>query len=122
MVAEKDKQPTISYWVKGEYVRKHSNIHGKHILVYRASKHVIAKQPIVSRDEFQKYVRKISIEYENGSVNTIADKLDEKFGTGCHYARSYAKSSQYDLYCRFSDKYECGFKLPSGSFVIAWRR
>jgi len=122
MVAEKDKQPAISYWVKGSYVRKHKNICGKHILVYRACRHTDAKEPIVSKSKFESFIKKISIEYENGSVNTIADKMDNKFGDGCHYARSSTKKPQYDIYCRFSDKYECGFKLPSGSYIIAWRR
>ena len=122
IVAEKDKQPTISYWVKGQYVRKHKNICGKHILVYRACKHIQAKEPILSQSKFESYIKKISIEYENNSVNKIADLMDNKFGDGCHFARSTTKKPAYDIYCRFSDKYECGFKLPSGSYVIAWRR
>ena len=35
MVAERGKQPAMSYWVKGEYVRKHRDIAGKHIIAWR---------------------------------------------------------------------------------------
>ena len=116
------KQPAISYWVKGDYVRKHKDIAGKHILVYRACKHRPCKQPKVSQSEFEGYVKKMSIKHENSSVNKICDLLDSKFGDGCHYARSTTKRPAYDIYSRFSDKYDAGFKLPSGSYIIAWRR
>jgi len=122
MVAESGKQPAISYWVKGDYVRKHKNIQGKHILVYRACKHRPAKEPIVSGAEFEEYVKKISIKHEKDSVHTICDLIDKKFGMGCHYARSTIARANYDIYSRFSDKYDAGFKLKSGAYIIAWRR
>ena len=128
MVSDKGKQPAIAYWCIGVYVRKHKDITGKHVLVYRACKHAKAREPIVKGSVFEKYVKEISIKYQHKSVDALADKLDAKFGTGCHYARSTAKKANYDIYARFSDKYDAGCKLPKsdefphGAYVIAWRR
>eukprot|EP01083_Nonionella_stella_P260643 888414_1 len=120
VVAEKGKQPAISFYCKGNYVRKHKNIAGKHILIYRACKHQPAKEPILSREEFENYVKKLSIEHEKSDVNTICDIMDKELGLGCHYARSTTKRPRYDIYSRFSDKYDCGFNTASGAYVIAW--
>mmetsp|Transcript_4538 Transcript_4538/g.7791 ORF Transcript_4538/g.7791 Transcript_4538/m.7791 type:complete len:123 (+) Transcript_4538:1-369(+) len=122
MVAEAGKQPAISYWCKGDYVRKEKNILGKHILVYRSCKHREAKEPKATQQQFEAYVKKLSMEHEKSSVDKICDLLDAKYGSGCHYARSTSKRAQYDIYSRFSDKYDAGFKLPSGAYIIAWRR
>eukprot|EP01083_Nonionella_stella_P088613 247077_1 len=123
LVAETGKQPQISYWCQGDYVRKDKNIcNGKHILIYRANKHIPAKQPIVSHEEFVKFIKQLSLKNRDQSCAKIGDILDDTFGKGCHYARSKTKKPAYDIYCRFSNKYECGFRLPSGSYIIAWRR
>eukprot|EP01083_Nonionella_stella_P027564 75956_1 len=122
MVSDIGKKPAMSYWVDGDYVRKHDDIYGKRIIVYKACKHQPANKPIVSHDEFVDFVKKLSIENENESVNTICDLLDKEFGDGCHYCRSDIENAHYDIYCRYNDEYEAAFKLPSGAYVISWRR
>eukprot|EP01084_Bolivina_argentea_P132317 233512_1 len=122
VVSEPGKQPAISYWVNGDYVRKESNIGGKDLLIYRAISHKEAKKPIVSQSQFEAFVKQISVDYEQSSVDAICDMMDDKFGKGCHYARSKQKTPEFDIYARFTDKYDASFRLPSGAYVIAWRR
>eukprot|EP01084_Bolivina_argentea_P130846 230999_1 len=125
LVSEIGKQPAISYWIKGQYVRKDRNIlNGKYVLIYRSCKHIPANKPIIKHNEFEKFVKNISIKYNNKSVNFICEKLDEKFGDGCHFIRCHLKTyNAFDVYCRFSDQYECSFKLmDSKHYIIAWRR
>ena len=127
LVSSMNKQPAISYWMNGDYVRKDRNvlINGdkKYILIYRACKHIQAKQPILSQNEFEIYVKDICNKYRNKCVDFICDKLDDTFGDGCHFAKSKCKKSDYDIYCRFSDKYECSFKMkPNNEYIVAWRR
>jgi len=122
MVSESGKMPAISYWVKGDYVRRDDDVAGKEVMVYRACRHREAKQPKVTAAEFEKFVKKISVQYQHCSVDKICDLMDERFGSGCHYARSTAKKPRFDIFSRFSDKYDAGFKMPSGAYVIAWRR
>mmetsp|Transcript_14713 Transcript_14713/g.22132 ORF Transcript_14713/g.22132 Transcript_14713/m.22132 type:complete len:230 (-) Transcript_14713:162-851(-) len=123
LVAETGKFPAISYWLSGDYLRKHENMNGKHVMVYKACKHIAAKEPIVSPSEFEKYMKRISIEHEQDKCVTIMDIMDEKFGEGCHYARSLSKGhAGYEIYARFSDDYDAAFKLESGAYVTAWRR
>ena len=122
MVADIGKKPAMSYWVSGEYVRRHDNIQNKRIIVYRACKHIPAKQPIVTHKQFVEFVKKLSIKYEDESTDIICDLMDKEFGDGCHYCRSSIENASYDIYSRFSDDYDAGFRLPSGAYVIAWRR
>lgn len=122
MVADIGKKPAMSYWVSGDYVRRHDNIQNKRIIVYRACKHIEAKKPLVSHDEFVEFVKKLSIEYEDESTDIICDLMDKEFGDGCHYCRSSIENASYDIYSRFSDDYDAGFRLDSGAYVIAWRR
>ena len=122
LVAESGKQPAFSYWVRDRFVRKQTHLFGRHVLIYRACGHRAAKQPVVTQQEFEEFVKGISIGNDQEPVDAIADQMDERFGAGCHFARSTAKKADFDIYCRFSDKYECAFKLPTGGYVIAWRR
>mmetsp|Transcript_71205 Transcript_71205/g.113194 ORF Transcript_71205/g.113194 Transcript_71205/m.113194 type:complete len:249 (+) Transcript_71205:55-801(+) len=122
LVAATDQSPAISYWVRGQYVRKDLDIGGKHIMVYRACKHVPPKEPVLTQAQFEKYVQELSEEYEKETVDTIGDMMDKKLGDGCHYARSTVQNNHYDVYARFKDQYDASFKIKSGSFIIAWRR
>mmetsp|Transcript_47851 Transcript_47851/g.79381 ORF Transcript_47851/g.79381 Transcript_47851/m.79381 type:complete len:211 (-) Transcript_47851:275-907(-) len=123
LVADTGKFPAISYWLSGDYVRKHENLNGKHVLVYKACKHIPAKQPTVSKSEFEKYVKQVSIKHKHEKCAVIADILGEKFGEGCHYARSTEKSNaSYEIAARFSDGYDASFSLESGEYITAWRR
>jgi len=117
IVAKKGKGPKLSYWSKGEFQRKHRDLKGKYVFVYRACKHIDAKG-VVKRARFEKYVRSLAVEFRK--PDEIADRLDRRFGEGCHVAR--AKHDQFDVYCRFSNGYMADILLPDGEFVIAWRR
>eukprot|EP01084_Bolivina_argentea_P048606 89522_1 len=106
LVCDNNKQPAISYWIKGQYERKDENVlNNKYILVYRSCAHVAATLPIVSATKFEEYVKDISFQYENEGVQFIGSKLDERFGDGCHYVRSTQRkhdASDYGVYCRYS--------------------
>ncbi len=121
MISDIGKKPAMSYWIADEYIRRHENIQNKRIIVYKACKHQEAKKPIVSRDEFTEFVKKISIQYENDDVSKITDIMDEEFGPGCHYCRGNP-GCHYDIFSRFNDDYDAAFKLESGAYIIAWRR
>lgn len=82
LVASKGMQPAISYWVKDGFVRKEKDLMGLHLLIYRACGHQAAKEPVVNREKFQKFVEGISIGNNHEAVDVIADKLDERFGAG----------------------------------------
>eukprot|EP01083_Nonionella_stella_P168332 568005_1 len=124
IVSGADKEPDLSYWLKGDFIRKTQNVgmDNKTICVYRACRHMKAKQPIVSQAQFEQFVRNLCVQDKNKSVKDIGDILDDKFGYGVHFARSTLKRCDYDIYCRYSDKYECSFTLPSGAYIVAWRR
>ena len=122
MVSEIGKKPAMSYWVGEDFIRRHDDICKKRIVVYRACKHIAAKKPIASQDEFEEFVKKTVSENENASANTIGDILDEKFGEGCHFCRSDIENPQFSVYSRYSDGYNAQFRLPSGAYVVAWRR
>eukprot|EP00483_Globobulimina_turgida_P003884 UN03892 len=121
MVSDIGKKPAMSYWVAGDYIRRHDDIANKRVIVYKACKHTPAKQPLVSHDEFVDFVKDISTQYEDESVDKICGIMDDRFGDGCHYCRSNP-GCHYDIYSRFSDDYDAGFKLQSGVYIIAWRR
>eukprot|EP00483_Globobulimina_turgida_P005480 UN05490 len=72
---------------------------------------------------FAKYVRDVCMKYEDESVSFVCEKLDNYFGDGCHFIRAPLKNYNcFDVYCRFSDQYECSFKSKETHYVISWRR
>eukprot|EP01084_Bolivina_argentea_P067894 123580_1 len=121
-----NKEPSVSYWLKGngEYVRRSTNIgiYNKTITIYRACRPIKPKLPIVSQKEFECFVRNVCEKNKNKNVAFIGDLLDKQFGLGVHFARSTLKRCDYDIFCRFSNKYECSFVMSSGAYIIAWRR
>lgn len=117
IVADKGKGPKLSYWSKANYQRKDKNLSGKYVFVYRACKHIEAKC-VIKKEKFEKFVRDLAMEYKK--PHEIADRLDSKFGEGCHVAR--AKHDQFDVYCRYSNGYMSDILLPNGDFIVAWRR
>merc|ERR1739842_206583 len=79
---------------------------GKFVLVYRAMPHCQAKV-IVKEKCFKSVVKGLAIDNEN--VHDVMDQLNSLFGDGCHVVRCEKKF--FDVYSRFSDKYECFIKL-----------
>merc|ERR1712228_665992 len=107
MVSEIGKKPAMSYWVSDDFIRRHDDI---------------CKKRIVSQNDFEEFVKKTVTENEDASANAIGDILDQKFGDGCHFCRSDIQNPEYSVYSRYSDGYNANFKLPNGTYVVAWRR
>merc|ERR1712154_22023 len=112
IVANKGKGPKLSYWSKANYQRKDKNLNGKYVFVYRACKHIEATN-IIKKEKFEKIVHNLSMDYKK--PHEIADRLDDKFGEGCHVAR--ANHDRFDVYCRFSNGYMADVLLPNGDLL-----
>ncbi len=76
------------------------------IIVYKAYKQRASKESIVSKDELIEYVKNYQFNMNMMDVNFC------RSNPNCHF----------DIYSRFSNNYDAGFKLQSGAYIIAWRR
>eukprot|EP01083_Nonionella_stella_P025821 71121_1 len=118
IVSDKGQGPNTAYWSKGDYNRVEKDCLGKYIMIYRACKHVQTTVK-VNQDIFESCVKGLCMD-NLGHSQLIADKLDAVFGEGCHV--SLASHDDFEVFCRYSDGYICEVELPSGDFVVAWRR
>ena len=99
-------------------------MNGKYLFIYRASKHEKQsnfKSKIVKPDNFEKAAKEYANAYFDKKIEITAEALDKDFNGGCHVVR--CSHHKFDVFCRYSDKFQCEFKLPNKEiYVVAWRR
>eukprot|EP00483_Globobulimina_turgida_P000641 UN00641 len=116
--------PAVGAWAKGNFQRMEKNMNGKYLFIYRASQHEKQshfKSKIVKPDKFENACRQYADAFYDKKIEVTAEALDKDFNGGVHVVR--CSQNQFDVFCRFNDKFQCEFKLPKKEiYVVAWRR
>eukprot|EP00485_Elphidium_margaritaceum_P002678 CAMPEP_0202698664 /NCGR_PEP_ID=MMETSP1385-20130828/11913_1 /ASSEMBLY_ACC=CAM_ASM_000861 /TAXON_ID=933848 /ORGANISM="Elphidium margaritaceum" /LENGTH=185 /DNA_ID=CAMNT_0049355427 /DNA_START=97 /DNA_END=654 /DNA_ORIENTATION=- len=121
---EEKAHPAVGAWAKGNFQRMEKNMNGKYLFLYRATKHekqTNFKTTTLKPEKFKAKAEEYANAFYDKKIEITAEALDKDFKDGCHIVRCPHK--QFDVFCRYSDGFQCEFKLPNKEiYICAWRR